>query len=212
MLIDPQKQTFKENYKLMIGSIVPRPIAFVSTISKDGIHNLAPFSFFTGITSDPPTVCFSPTRRGTDGEAKDTLINIQGTGEFVINMVNENIVNEMNETATEFPPDVDEFEASGLTAVPAAIINAPLVKESPISFECKKMQVIEIGKAQAGGGFLVIGEIVMFHISDDLLENGRINTALLNPVGRLAGAEYKVPELPARDNQIIVDKKSKLQN
>ncbi len=190
MLIDPKKQTFKENYKLMIGSILPRPIAFISTISQDGIHNLAPFSFFTGITSDPPTICFSPTRRGTDGEAKDTLKNIKATGEFVINIVNEAIVKEMNETATEFPPEVDEFLQSGLTAVPAEIVSAPLVKESPISFECKRLQVLEIGKAQAGGGFLVIGEIVMFHIKDSLLENGRINTELLNPVGRLAGAEY----------------------
>jgi flavin reductase (DIM6/NTAB) family NADH-FMN oxidoreductase RutF len=190
MLIDPKKQTFKENYKLMIGSILPRPIAFVSTISKDGIHNLAPFSFFTGITSDPPTICFSPTRRGTDGEAKDTLKNIKATGEFVINIVTEDIVKEMNETATEFPPEVDEFLKSGLTAIPAEIVSAPLVKESPISFECKRLQVLEIGKAQAGGGFLVIGEIVMFHIKDSLLENGRINTELLNPVGRLAGAEY----------------------
>ncbi|KAA3610213.1 MAG: flavin reductase family protein [Calditrichaeota bacterium] len=190
MLIDPKKQTFKENYKLMIGSILPRPIAFVSTVSHDGIHNLAPFSFFTGITSEPPTVCFSPTRRGTDGEAKDTLKNIESTGEFVINIVNESIVEQMNETATEFPPDVDEFQKSGLTAIGAKIVKAPLVNESPISFECKKLQVIEIGEAKAGGGFLVIGEIVMFHIKDALLENGRIKTDLLNPIGRLAGAEY----------------------
>jgi flavin reductase (DIM6/NTAB) family NADH-FMN oxidoreductase RutF len=190
VIIDPKKQSFKENYKLMIGSILPRPIAFVSTISQDGIYNLAPFSFFTGITSEPPTICFSPTRRGTDGEIKDTLVNIKATGEFVINIVNESIVKQMNETATEFPPEVDEFLQSGLTAVPAEIVSAPLVKESPISFECKRLQVLEIGKAQAGGGFLVIGEIVMFHIKDSLLENGRINTELLNPVGRLAGAEY----------------------
>lgn len=190
MTIDPKKQTFQENYKLMIGSILPRPIAFVSTISSDGIYNLAPFSFFTGIISDPPTICFSPTRRGTDGEAKDTLKNIRATGEFVINIVTENIVSQMNETATEFPPEVDEFKASGLTAIPSKIVKPPLVKESPISFECKKVQVLELGKAQAGGGFLVIGEIVMFHMKDELMEKGRIDTGLLNPVGRLAGAEY----------------------
>ena len=169
MTIDPKKQTFQENYKLMIGSILPRPIAFVSTISSDGIYNLAPFSFFTGIISDPPTICFSPTRRGTDGEAKDTLKNIRATGEFVINIVTENIVSQMNETATEFPPEVDEFKASGLTAIPSKIVKPPLVKESPISFECKKVQVLELGKAQAGGGFLVIGEIVMFHMKDELM-------------------------------------------
>ncbi len=190
MIIDPKKQTFKENYKLMTGSILPRPIALVSTISKEGVYNLAPFSFFTGITSDPPTICFSPARRGIDGEPKDTLENIKATGEFAINIVNEDTVEQMNETATEFPPEIDEFKESGLTAVDAKIISPPLVKESPISFECKRLQILEIGKAQAGGGFLVIGEIVMFHVKDELLENGRINTGLLNPIGRLAGAEY----------------------
>ncbi len=190
MIIDPKKQSYKENYKLMIGSIVPRPIALVSTYSKADICNLAPFSFFTGITSDPPTICFSPARRGIEGEEKDTLKNIKDTGEFVINIVNEDIVEQMNETATEFPPEVDEFKESGLTAIKAKIVNPPLVKESPISFECKRLQILEIGKAQSGGGFLVIGEIVMFHIDDELLENGRIDTGLLNPIGRLAGMEY----------------------
>jgi flavin reductase (DIM6/NTAB) family NADH-FMN oxidoreductase RutF len=190
MLIDPKKQTYKENYKLLIGSIVPRPIALVSTISEQGIYNLAPFSFFTGITSDPPTICFSPARKAEDGSPKDTLNNIKATGEFVINIVNEEISEPMNETATEFPADIDEFEMSGLTAVKAQIVEAPLVKESPISFECKKLQIIEIGEVQAGGGFLVIGEIVMFHVDDELIKNGRIDTGLLNPIGRLAGMEY----------------------
>jgi len=190
MIIDPKKQTFKENYKLMIGSILPRPIAFVSTISADGVHNLAPFSFFTGITSDPPTVCFSPTRRGTDGMPKDTLINIKANGEFVINIVTEDIAEPMNECATEFPPEIDEFTMTGLTPVPAQIVTPPLIKESPISFECKKMQIIEIGQPRAGGGFLVIGEIVMFHVADHLLHHGRIDTGQLRPIGRLAGAEY----------------------
>lgn len=190
MNIDPQKQTFKENYKLMIGSIVPRPIALVSTVSAEGINNVAPFSFFTGITSQPPTVCFAPTRRGTDGQPKDTLKNIRDTGEFVINVVNEAIAGAMNNAATEFPPEYDEFSETGLTPGAGLIVKAPLVAESPVSFECKLIQIIEIGEARAGGGFLVIGEIVMFHVKDELLHNGRIDTALLNPIGRLAGAEY----------------------
>jgi len=190
MQIDPKKQTFKDNYKLMIGSILPRPVAFVSTVSPAGIHNLAPFSFFTGITSDPPTICFSPTRRGTDGMPKDTLLNIKANGEFVINIVTEDIAAQMNDCATEFPPEIDEFEMTGLTPSPASVVAPPLIKESPISFECKKMQIIEIGKARAGGGFLVIGEIVMFHVADHLLSHGRIDTGQLKPIGRLAGAEY----------------------
>ncbi len=190
MTIDPKKQSYKENYKLMIGSIVPRPIAFVSTVSGAGIYNVAPFSFFTGITSKPPTVCFAPTRRGTDGAVKDTLQNIRDTGAFVINIVNEDIVEAMNNAATEFPPEYDEFSETGLTPAASERVAAPRVAESPINMECTLMHELEIGPAEPGGGFLVIGEIVLFHIRDDLLRNGRIDTAGLNPVGRLAGAEY----------------------
>jgi flavin reductase (DIM6/NTAB) family NADH-FMN oxidoreductase RutF len=190
MIIDPKNQTFKENYKLMIGSILPRPIAFVSTISKNGIHNLAAYSFFNGVTSSPPSICFAPNRKGTDGSKKDTLVNIEDTSEFVVNIVTEDIVKPMNDTAPEYPPEVSEFEEVGLTPIESQIVSAPLVKESPINMECKLMQIVEVGPAEPGGGFLVIGEIVLFHIKDELLENGRIDTGLLNPVGRLAGTEY----------------------
>ena len=190
MIINPKEQSYKDNYKLLIGSILPRPIAFVSTISKNGIYNLAPYSFFTGVTSDPPTILFCPTRKGNDGNRKDTLTNIQDTGEFVVNIVTEKIAEPMNDCATEFPHEVDEFKESGLTPIAARIVKAPLVKESPIHFECKLHQVIEIGPARPGGGFIVIGEILLFHIDDSLYEKGRIDTGLLKPVGRLAGAEY----------------------
>lgn len=190
MIIDPNKQTFRENYKLMIGSILPRPIAFVSTISKNGIHNLAAYSFFNGVTSNPPSICFAPNRKGTDGSKKDTLVNIEETGEFVVNIVTEDIVKPMNDTAPEFPPEVSEFKEVGLTPIESRIVKAPRVKESPINMECKLMQIVEVGPPEPGGGFLVIGEIVLFHIKDELLENGRIDTGLLKPVGRLAGTEY----------------------
>ncbi|MCB9059684.1 MAG: flavin reductase family protein [Calditrichae bacterium] len=190
MVINPKDQKYNENYKLMIGSILPRPIAFVSTVSTEGHFNLAPFSFFTGVTSDPPTVLFCPTRQPNEGQPKDTLINIRETGEFVINIVTEDISEPMNDCATNFPYGVDEFKESGLTAVPAHVVKAPMVKESPIHFECKLNQIIEIGEAKPGGGFIVIGEIVLFHIADDLYKNGRIDIDGLKPVGRLAGAEY----------------------
>ena len=190
MIIDPKNQTFRDNYKLMIGSILPRPIAFVSTISKDGIHNLAAYSFFNGITSNPPSLCFAPSRKSSDGSKKDTLINIEETGEFVVNIVTEEIVEPMNETAPEFPPEISEFEEVGLTPLDSKIVKAPRVKESPINMECKLLQVVEVGPPEPGGGFLVIGEIVLFHIKDELLENGRIDTGMLKPVGRLAGTEY----------------------
>jgi len=190
MIIDPKNQTFRENYKLLIGSILPRPIAFVSTISKSGIHNLAAYSFFNAITSNPPSVCFAPSRKSSDASKKDTLVNIEETGEFVINVVTENIVEQMNDTAPDFPPEVSEFEEVGLTPVDSQIVKAPRVLESPVNLECKLLQVVEIGPAEPGGGFLVIGEIVLFHIQDALYNSGRIDTEMLNPISRLAGTEY----------------------
>ena len=152
MIIDPKKQTLKENYKLMIGSILPRPIAFISTISKNGIHNLAAYSFFNGITGNPPSICFAPTRKSSDGSKKDTLINIEETGEFVVNVVTEEIVQQMNATAPDFPPEISEFEEVGLTPIDSQIVKAPRVKESPINLECKLMQVVEVGPPEPGGG------------------------------------------------------------
>ena len=190
MQLDPDILTVKENYKLMIGSILPRPIAFVSTISPTGIFNLAPYSFFMGITSNPPTIGFAPARKGQSGDKKDTLSNIEATKEFVVNIVTEDIAEKMNETATEFPADVDEFEIARLTAVASRIVKPPRVAESPINLECRLHDIVYIGKEEPGGGALVIGRIVMFHVRDDLIENGRIDTGRLRPVGRLAGQEY----------------------
>jgi len=188
MIIDPNRQPFKDNYKLMIGSILPRPIAFVSTKSKDGIDNLAPFSFFNGVCSNPPTISFCPVRKGTDGEIKDTLRNIQDTGVFALNIVSESFATEMVSTATEFPPEVSEFEESGLSPIPCQNIDVMRVGESKITFECELNQIIEIGDGSPGSGFLVLGTIVLFHVSDDLYENGRIDLEKLQPIGRLAGA------------------------
>ena len=190
MIIDPKESTYIDAYKLMVGGIVPRPIAFVSTVAADGRLNLAPFSYFNAITSAPPTICFAPGRRHTDGGRKDTLNNIETTGEFVVNVVTEDIAAAMNKTATDFPPPVDEFEVAGPTPAPSEVVKAPRVKESPINMECKLYQVIHIGEERAGGGSLVIGEIVMWHIADELYVNGRIDTMALKPLGRLAGTRY----------------------
>ncbi|SVC89334.1 uncharacterized protein METZ01_LOCUS342188, partial [marine metagenome] len=115
MIIDPNTQSFSDNHKLMIGSILPRPIAFVSTCSPDGVLNLAPFSYFNGVCSNPPTIMFAPARRGYDGKTKDTLNNIRETNEFVINIVSEGFAKEMVACSTDFEPQIDEFEISGLT-------------------------------------------------------------------------------------------------
>lgn len=190
MIIDPKEQDLRANYKLMIGSILPRPIAFVSTVDADGVTNLAPFSFFTGIGSLPPMICFAPLRRFSDGQEKDTLRNIRATGEFVVNVVNEDIVERANDTAVEFAPEVSEFAEVGFTPAPCEAVVPPRVLESPINMECRLHQIVDVGPAAPGGGALVIGEVLRFHVADELLEDGRIDTGALAPVGRLAGAEY----------------------
>ena len=190
MIFDPSEIPFQETHKLMIGSIIPRPIAFVSTRSKDEKNNVAPFSYFNGVCSKPPTIMFAPARRGWDGEEKDTLINIRDTEEFVVNIVSESFAEKMVMCATDFDSDVDEFEISGLTPTNSQKIKPPRVGEAKISFECKLNQIVEIGDGTAGSGFVVIGTIVLFHIDDGIYDNGRILTDKLEPLGRLAGNWY----------------------
>ncbi len=168
MEADPASLPWRSVYKLMTGSIVPRPIGWISTVDPAGAANLAPFSFFNGVASRPPTVVFSPTIRSTDGGSKDTLRNLRSTGEFVVNIVTEALAEAMVLTSTEFPPEVDEFRAAGLTAVPSASVSPPRVAESPIHFECTVQQIVEIGSGP-GGGSLVIGRIVHLHIDQAVL-------------------------------------------
>ena len=190
MIINPKNQSVKENYKLMTGCIVPRPIAFVSTISKDGIPNLAPYSFFTGVSSKPPAVCISAGRKGMKGSKKDTLKNIEESGEFVVNTVSYNITEKMVAASAEFPAEINEFKEAGLTEAACRMVKAPRVKESLISMECSLIKIVEVGPPAAGGSSLVIGEIVLFHVADEIYKDGRIDILKLNPVGRLAGIEY----------------------
>ncbi|MFT9597987.1 flavin reductase family protein [Mesobacillus sp.] len=184
---------WKDAYKLLQGSVLPRPIAFVSSQDESGKANLAPFSFFTVISANPMMVCFSPMRRGTDGAKKDTLKNIESTKEFVINIVSEEFVQQMNDCATEFASDVDEFEASGLNKVDSVVVKPSRVKESKVHLECVLDQVLHFGGEEVGAGSLVIGKVVHVHVADELYESGRINSEKLNPVGRLAGATYTLP-------------------
>ncbi|WP_409296639.1 flavin reductase family protein [Peribacillus sp. SCS-26] len=192
MELNPAALQWREAYKLLTGSILPRPIAFVSTRSEDGTDNLAPFSFFTAISADPMMVCFSPMRRGTDGMKKDTLANIEATGQFVINIVGEDIIQQVNECAAEFSSIIDEFEASGLGKEESMKVQPHRVRESKVHLECELYQVLDFGSG-AGSGSLVIGKVVHVHVHDSLYEEGRIHTAKLNPVGRLAGAAYTLP-------------------
>ena len=193
MIIDPNNTPFQDIHKLMIGSIVPRPIAFVSTISKNKKNNIAPFSYFNGVCSNPPTIMFAPARRGWDGSEKDTLINIRDTKEFVVNIVSESITEQMVKCSTDFKSHVDEFSISGLTPAESKKINPPRLLESKINLECKLNQIVEIGDGTAGGGFIVIGTVILFHIDDKVLVNHKIDLKKLNPVGRLAGNWYTKP-------------------
>lgn len=190
MIIDPKDHPFSNIHKLMIGSILPRPIAFVSTISKEGIPNLAPFSYFNGVCSKPPTIMFAPSRRGYDGKTKDTLNNIQETGEFVVNIVSEDFAEQMVRCSTDYDPEVNEFEISRLTPLPSHRVGPPRVGESRVNFECKLNQVIPVGDGSPGSGFVVIGTIVLFHVDDSVYEDGHISLEALRPIGRLAGYRY----------------------
>ncbi|MGY8787541.1 MAG: flavin reductase family protein [Fidelibacterota bacterium] len=190
MIFDPNEIPFQETHKLMIGSIVPRPIAFVSTKSKDGKNNVAPFSYFNGVCSKPPTIMFAPARRGWDGQEKDTLINIRDTKEFVVNIVSESFAEKMVLCSTDFDSDVDEFEMSGLTPIASQKVIPPRVGESMVSFECILNQIVEIGDGTTGSGFVVIGTIVLFHIDEEVYEDGRINLEQLQALGRIAGNGY----------------------
>lgn len=186
---DPAERSYKDIYKLMIGAIVPRPIAFVSSQDEHGVHNLAPFSYFTACSTNPPVVCFCAAVRTGPRPQKDTLENIRATGEFVVNIVTEEIAERMNATSAEVGPEVDEFELSGLTALASELVRPPRVAESPIQMECRLRQVIEVSPLP-GGGNLVLGEVVLFHIREDLLEDGKINPDKLRAIGRMGGPGY----------------------
>jgi flavin reductase (DIM6/NTAB) family NADH-FMN oxidoreductase RutF len=183
--IDPK--TFEGFNRVLTGVIVPRPIAFVSSVSTDGIVNLAPFSFFNAMAYDPATIVLGISR-SAGWKEKDTLANIEATGEFVVNVVVDDIAEAMNSTAAEFPTDVNEFEVGGLTAAPSELVRAPRVAESPVNMECRLNQVVAVGDGTKHA--IVIGEIVLMHIRDDIINGHRINHQRLKPVGRLAGNMY----------------------
>jgi flavin reductase (DIM6/NTAB) family NADH-FMN oxidoreductase RutF len=154
VIVDPATTEVRNVYKLMVAAIVPRPIAFVSTIGADGILNLAPFSFFTAASADPPVICFAPMIRANaerDGGRKDTLRNIQATGEFVVNIVSEEFAAQMNICSAEFPPEIDEFQASGLTPVPSDLVRPPRVKESHVHMECRLLEIVNVSAKPLGG-------------------------------------------------------------
>ncbi len=184
MIVDPEETSSSDLYRLLIRSVVPRPIAWVSTISSDGIPNLAPFSFFMAVSADPPTLAFAPGRR-VDGAAKHTLENVRDTGEFVVNVVTESLAHPMNASSSEVPAEVDEFTLAGVTAGPSTHVQAPRVVESPINFECRTCDIIDVGSSA-----LVLGTIVMIHVNDSVLKDGKVDPEQLSALGRMGGMDY----------------------
>jgi flavin reductase (DIM6/NTAB) family NADH-FMN oxidoreductase RutF len=190
MEISPDIFPRQSIYKILIGSVVPRPIGWISTLNLDGRPNLAPFSFFNVVCPKPPTVLFCPMIRGTDGNTKDTLNNVKATGEFVVNIVSEELASVMVATSVEIAPDVNEFELTGLETTPSMVVGPPRVSKSLIHFECKVTRIVEIGN-QPGGGSVVIGEIVHLHVDERVLfDEDKIDLTALRPIGRLAGSAY----------------------
>jgi flavin reductase (DIM6/NTAB) family NADH-FMN oxidoreductase RutF len=209
MNVRPDELPHREFYRILIDTVAPRPIAWVSTLNQ-GQLNLAPFSFFNVVSAKPPLLGFSPALRQVDRRAapKDTLRNIRATGEFVVNVVTFAVAEAMNLTSGEYDSSVDEFEIAKLTTRPSRLVKPPQVAESPISFECKLERIIDFGKqdfanqeiskqdsgkADSGetlGGSLVIGEIVSIHLSDDILKGGRLDPDSLDLIGRMGGNRY----------------------
>ena len=177
----------RDLYKLLAGSLVPRPIAFVSTVNKYDVPNAAPFCFFMGVTPNPPTIALSIIRRGDGGDKKDTIRNIENARDFVINVVDEALASAMNMASGSYPSDMSEFDVTGLTPVPSEYIKSPRIGESPIQMECKLRTIVELGDLPAS---IVIGEIVCMHIKDSVLTDGQIDFKKLKPVGRLGETIY----------------------
>ena len=189
MEFDPTKIDNTLVYRLLTSIIIPRPIAWVSSISENGINNLAPFSYFNMVGDDPPHVMFS-TRRDNNSN-KDTLNNVLATNQFVVNMVTKDLAEPMNSSAAVVAADVDEFALVGVMPVPSSLVKPFRVAESPIQLECELVHHYFLEDHQQGGACVLIGRVVMIHITDELLlDESRINNELYKPIARLGGSNY----------------------
>lgn len=188
--IDPNNTPTRDFHQFLLGSVAPRPIAFVSTIDEDGNHNLAPYSFFNVFSSNPPIAVFSSNRRVLNNTTKDTLANVMTTKEAVINVVNYDIVHQMALASVEFDSDVSEFVKAGLTPVPSAVIKPPRVAEAPASMECTVEDIITLGE-HGGAGHLIICKIHLLHVNEDAIdEQNRIDPHAMDLMGRMGRAFY----------------------
>ena len=188
--IDPKELAVPQLHSYLLSAVGPRPIAFASTVDKEGKPNLSPFSFFNVFSSNPPILIFSPARRARDNSTKHTLQNVYEIKEVVINVVDYAIVQQMNLASAEYAKGVNEFTKSGLTPIASEIVKPSRVKESPVQFECKVKEVVELGQ-DGGAGNLIISEILKMHISESILDKeGKIDANKIDLVGRMGGALY----------------------
>jgi flavin reductase (DIM6/NTAB) family NADH-FMN oxidoreductase RutF len=189
MKLDPAALAARDVYRLMIGVITPRPIAWVSTVSPGGVTNLAPFSFFAGVSANPPTIVFSPVNRA-DGSKKDTVLNIEASGEFVVNIVSYAAREAMNATSEELPYEVSEIDRAGVATLPSERVRPPRVAEAPVQLECVLHQLVPVGAGPLAAN-LIIGRIVLIHVVDRALDDkGRVDPRVLDTIGRMGGTSY----------------------
>jgi len=198
---EPKDLSVPEVHRLLLGGVAPRPIALVSTISKDGINNLSPFSFFNAFGANPPVVAFSPSRRGRDSSLKDTYNNLIATKECVIQVVTHSMVEQVSLASAEFPPEYDEFIKSGLTPIDSDIVKPKRVKESPFQMECKVLEVKSFGDGGVSAN-IAICEILKFHVAEDLFTDGIIDPVKIDLVARMSGDFYS----RANEGVFIVEK------
>ena len=185
--IDAVTGEWREVYRRLVEIVVPRPIALVSSVDAEGRPNLAPFSFFTVVSANPPHVAFAPLLSGRTGAKKDTLRNVEAVGEFVVAVVTEALAGRVNAASAALPPGVSEFEHAGLTPRPAELVRAPLVVESPVNMECRLAEIRSYGEG-GGAGSLIVGRVVLVHVAERVrAADGRIDPELLRAVGRMGG-------------------------
>jgi flavin reductase (DIM6/NTAB) family NADH-FMN oxidoreductase RutF len=192
MFYDPRRNDHglpRDPFKSLI---VPRPIGWITTISAAGIVNLAPFSFFNAVAEAPPMVMFAPNGRKPDGAQKDSRVNVESTGEFVLNLATHALREQMNATSASLPAGTDEMRSAGLTPVPSQQVKPPRVAESPVHLECRYQQTVLLPSTAEGSNAIIIGEVVGIHIRDDLIKDGRVDIVSVQPIARLGYSEYAV--------------------
>ncbi|WP_373018560.1 flavin reductase family protein [Thiomicrorhabdus sp.] len=188
MFIESSQLSTQQIYPLLVGGVVPRPIAWISTRSEEGVDNLAPYSFFTVVSCNPPVLCVTQVNPG-DRHDKDTLVNLKQTSECVVNVVSAELAEMMNASCADYPQQISEFEAVGIEPIESHHVNPLSVKQAKVRYECRLREVVTISEQPAGGKMMLL-DVVGFYVDDDIYANGMIDSKGLNAVGKLGGNDY----------------------